>query len=312
MSQQAQQRRAATGTTATTSRSAAATAASNGSGATTRTRPLLAAAVVLAVAWTATRLTMERAAVEPGGVQRAHEESRYYNNSLVKSSDKIYSNIYLSPIVFEDYKLIFFPIAKSGSTTWKLLFLRMAGVQLTKESPVGDVHRVIQGRRNSLRRYNITHAKRKLKLLRHCNITYANRIMQDPAWTRAIFVRNPHARLLSAYLDKIVKNADLKLRRFSCHGRFSGPGPASFEAFVHALPSCSNPHWMPYSKYISKAEHWKSINFFGHMENLEQVNIFLFVLLCAYKTQSCSAKEEELTCVAYFPGTSCRTPNASC
>lgn len=41
-----------------------------------------------------------------------------------------------------------------------------------------------------------------LKRLTHFDESQVNEMMNSPDWMRAIFVRNPHERMLSAYLDK--------------------------------------------------------------------------------------------------------------
>jgi len=56
--------------------------------------------------------------------------------------------------------------------------------------------------------------------LPHFNESYINVIMNSPEWTKAIFVRNPHERILSAYLDKACHVRFLVVnyfgRRFTC------------------------------------------------------------------------------------------------
>jgi len=39
--------------------------------------------------------------------------------------------------------------------------------------------------------------------------------MNDPTWTKAVFFRDPAKRLLSAYLDKFVKNRDYSVTVFN-------------------------------------------------------------------------------------------------
>ncbi|CAM9749402.1 unnamed protein product, partial [Sphacelaria rigidula] len=40
--------------------------------------------------------------------------------------------------------------------------------------------------------------------MKHITPARATEIMNDPTWTRAVFLRDPAERLLSCYLDKLV------------------------------------------------------------------------------------------------------------
>jgi len=107
----------------------------------------------------------------------------------VEATDLIYGKQRLSPVIVEEYKLAFFDVPKVASSAWMLLFQRICGVD-----------------RSKLSRPNLLHnpGNNQLRYLFQYNLTYATHVMNDPAWTRATFTRNPHERLLSAYLDKGV------------------------------------------------------------------------------------------------------------
>ena len=110
---------------------------------------------------------------------------------LVQQGDDIYTSgpWDASPIVLEEFKLVFFTTAKVGCTVWKMLFRRMMGLPNWKAVNTRDML-PWNPHRNGL------------KYLYDYNRTYASFLMTDPEWTRAIFVRDPKERLLSAYLDK--------------------------------------------------------------------------------------------------------------
>jgi len=99
-----------------------------------------------------------------------------------------------SPVVLEDYKLVFFTSAKVGCTVWKQLFRRIVGLKDWKAEATGKLlpwNPELNG----------------LKYLYDYNRETASHMMTSPEYTRAIFVREPKERLVSAYLDKGVTNS---------------------------------------------------------------------------------------------------------
>ena len=84
--------------------------------------------------------------------------------------------------------------------------------------------------------------------------------MTSPNWTRVLFVRDPHVRILSAYLDKAVKRDDVKRR--------CGTTPSTFSDFLDLTSTCKDPHWQTQRSIID--EKWcPFINFIGHVETAE-------------------------------------------
>jgi hypothetical protein len=94
-----------------------------------------------------------------------------------------------SPIVVPEFKLLFFSVPKVGCTVWKQLFRRIAGWEDWKDP-------------------ELAHDPQLNGLLYLSNFTdqQANRMMLSPDWQKALFVRDPKERFLSAYLDKAVSN----------------------------------------------------------------------------------------------------------
>src|SRR3954451_7139220 len=85
------------------------------------------------------------------------------------------------------------------------------------------------------------------------------------------FARNPYVRVLSAYLDKVVKH-----RYPACWGRFAarhglGDGPLSFVDFLRllcqTLPDELDPHWRPQSAALMPG--LIPYDFIGGLENFE-------------------------------------------
>lgn len=105
-----------------------------------------------------------------------------------------------APIVIESHKLVFFSIPKVGSTVWKQLFRRMEGYMdyLVDQHP-------------------LPHAPKRngLQYLYDYPPLQADFMLTDPTYTRAIFLRDPKERLLSAYLDKGRQNSYLHFH--CCH-----------------------------------------------------------------------------------------------
>jgi Sulfotransferase family len=177
-----------------------------------------------------------------------------YSKYLVQPTDFIYQNRpgEAAPIVLEEYKLIFFAQAKVGCTVWKLLFRRMMGSQ-------------------DWRMPELAHGRKVngLKYLDDYNVSYASHIMTSPIWTRAIIVRDPKERFLSAYLDKAVES---QLFIDTCCNRkiqiYCSPIPPAIHEFLAAIRSCPDSHWNPQSQRM-EAKYWKYINFVGHMDTIQ-------------------------------------------
>jgi len=118
---------------------------------------------------------------------------------LVEPNDKIYrgdlTGFNSAPIVDEKHKLLFFSVPKVACTTFKFLFRRIRGVSDWDAQ-------------DSMERKGLPHNPEwnNLKYLYHYPIETANEMMTSPEWTRAIFVRDPKTRFLSAFLDKSVGN----------------------------------------------------------------------------------------------------------
>jgi len=209
----------------------------------------------------------------------AYSNESFANCKVLRPDDYIYE--YgpwdAAPIVVESHKLVFFTIPKVGSTVLKQLFRRMEGYV----DYLQDKH-------------PLPHAPKRngLKYLYDYPPVEADAIISDPSFTRAIFLRDPKERLLSAYLDKARQNAYVQFHccdernpklyeQLECaHPReHSGPAAAkadteepllSFKDFLTLLiPSCQDPHWEPQADRID-AKYWKYINFVGRMENVEK------------------------------------------
>jgi len=130
-------------------------------------------------AWTGADATDRQ---EPARIEKV----KIIQENEIDWSDSIFSlEGYNRPVVIESHKLVFFPVAKNGCTVFKKLFRRMMG-----ESDWLEKNPHAPSKTDGLK--HVGHFSRDKQL----------EMMTSPNWTRAIFVRDPLERTLSAYLDK--------------------------------------------------------------------------------------------------------------
>jgi hypothetical protein len=160
------------------------------------------------------------------------------------------------PVVVEEFKLVFFTVPKVACTTWKQLFRRIQGI------PKWDIQDYTTG---------LPHNPdvNELKYLWHYSVQDANRIMTSPNWTRAIFVRDPKTRLLSAFLDKAVGNPNF-IKSKCCPETQDCMGDAAraLSGFLTLIQTCHDNNWTP-QEFSMERKYWPYINFVGHFERLE-------------------------------------------
>jgi len=183
---------------------------------------------------------------------------------LVEVSDIIYhtrsDRRSFIPVVNEEFKTVFFSFGKCASTEWKRMFVRMTG------NPRWCGKWIHKKEVNGL------------KWLNDYSLKEAQRIMTSPEWTRAVFVRNPKDRLLSAFLDKAVKHS-ANFTHDTCGG-YSRLGGNRQECIDHHLEFGfflenittvfpTNVHWMQLYDQIDD-KWWPYINYIGYMENIAE------------------------------------------
>mmetsp|Transcript_56058 Transcript_56058/g.63425 ORF Transcript_56058/g.63425 Transcript_56058/m.63425 type:complete len:752 (+) Transcript_56058:55-2310(+) len=138
-----------------------------------------------------------------------NSSSNYTDNDsqlILNKNDYIYNFPFeydRAPIVVEEYKLLFFSVPKVACTTFKFLFRRMRGIKDwdNQDSQKGLPH-------------NPQH--NNLKYLWDYPLEEANSMMISNEWTKAIFVRDPKERFLSAFLDKAIANYGLFTTQVCC------------------------------------------------------------------------------------------------
>lgn len=98
-----------------------------------------------------------------------------------------------SLLVSQQHKAIFTPVAKAANTSLKRLFVRLSGHPDSEKILDSDIH------------VYLTSNKTGLSL---CDYSprVAAAILGDPDYFKFVVLRNPAIRVVSAYLDKFVRN----------------------------------------------------------------------------------------------------------
>lgn len=101
-------------------------------------------------------------------------------------------------------------------------------------------------------------------------------MLTHPNWTRAIFVRDPKERFLSAFLDKAAKKDGLYVDRHCCSHQIGKKTDSCGKKASRSLydfmmvvrnQCCCDAHWKPQSKRVDP-ELWQYINFVGYFDSL--------------------------------------------
>lgn len=164
------------------------------------------------------------------------------------------------PYVNEEYKVIFFHVAKAASSEWIRFFTRLQGNQAWcgPQVHVDEVNQV--------------------KKLSDYSTKRAEHMMTDPTWTKAIFVRNPKTRVLSGFLDKAISHSQVFAGKY-CKAYENNGGDLKycqehheeFDFFVHNITTLSseNVHWRPIYTRVDE-KWWPYMTYIANMENLSE------------------------------------------
>jgi hypothetical protein len=179
---------------------------------------------------------------------------------IVKPGDFIYYRNHASwdsaPVVIESHKLIFFTVPKVGCTVWKQLFRRMMGQQDWLSQDYSKL---------------LPHNPEKngLKYLYHYTTEQASVMMTSPEWTRAMMVRDPKERLLSAFLDKSVRNDHKHIIDKCCPDKSCVDGAQTITGFLELCLRCHDDHWRPQNRRVD-LKYWPYIDHILHVESAVQ------------------------------------------
>ena len=94
--------------------------------------------------------------------------------------------------------------------------------------------------------------------------------MTSPDWTRAIFLRDPMERFVSAYLNK-AHSTEKYFQKTCCRRNAAclARSKQSAEAAFPIMKQCRDFHWTPQSHRISR-KYLQQVNFIGRMETMQQ------------------------------------------
>mmetsp|Transcript_26499 Transcript_26499/g.63094 ORF Transcript_26499/g.63094 Transcript_26499/m.63094 type:complete len:322 (-) Transcript_26499:419-1384(-) len=172
------------------------------------------------------------------------------------------------PFVVESHKLIFFSIPKVACSVWKQLFRRMDRIDNWIGKKVNIHDPLFNG----------------LKYLNQYSLQNATRFMNDPAYTKAIFVRDPKDRFLSAFLDKgLQQNGKHVLDR--CCPTDKQCWPESTRTLTHFFKltkACRDPHWFPMHERLD-SKYLPLIDFVGSMDNQQEDSKHLLQTIGAWE-----------------------------
>jgi hypothetical protein len=156
-----------------------------------------------------------------------------------------------SPFVLEDHKLVFIWFPKVGCTVWKRLFRRMMGYTdwNTKNPHPANENGLV--------------------VLDDLDPDQVTRILNAPDWTVVMILRDPKDRLLSAYLDKIVRAEGKCIRRCCNFNDACMNHSRTLPGFVELIPRCPNVHWRPQALFVPNNV-LPVVDFVGHMETIQQ------------------------------------------
>ena len=230
---------------------------------------------------TATALTTQR--IDPSS-------SSTTNISLVDTTSWEMPPPRMAPIVSLPHRLIYFFIPKNGCTTWKQilqheLFYSNDLTTTTTQTNVSNL-RIHKRGQNGLQ-----------YLDSYKNMTQVQQWILDPKWTKAVIVRDPKARFLSAFFNKAYQQPHHPLVRLCCrrvdqkdphntttdtesNAFFSSSQDCqqqvsqSVDAFFQMIQFCHDVHWMVQTKRYNPF-FWKHMNFVGHFENFRFVSLQL-------------------------------------
>lgn len=94
--------------------------------------------------------------------------------------------------------------------------------------------------------------------------------MTSPEYTRAIFLREPKHRFLSAFLDKALSNSGSFVIKKCCpKTKDCLENAQTLSGFLDLVKRCHNPHWAPQSQRM-EPKYWRYIDFVGHVESIEE------------------------------------------
>jgi len=215
-----------------------------------------------------TNITYSQFRENKDNVNAAHSRysRKHQNNTVLLSSDVIYGRDWWGkPVVIEEFKFVFFPFPKVGSSYWKRLLRNMTRLpDIPERYLLPPLFKLL-----------LDPATNNLTTLDHFSLKKAQHIMTDSEWTRATFVRDPKERILSAYMNKFVHDSYFIERccedyEDACRRMKSELSPQElFPYFLNRTLDCPDPHWEAQVLFIDD-KWWPNIDFIGYMTSISE------------------------------------------
>lgn len=104
-----------------------------------------------------------------------------------------------------------------------------------------------------------------LKYLYHYSPKQASMMMTSSNWTRALMVRDPKVRFLSAFLDKALGDSHKHIKRKCCKDSSCIQGALTLKGFLDLCKVCDDSHWRRQHERID-SKFWPYIDTILHTE----------------------------------------------
>jgi hypothetical protein len=104
-----------------------------------------------------------------------------------------------------------------------------------------------------------------LKYLCDYSLQEANEMMTSSEWTRAMMVREPKQRFISAFLDKSVRNDHRHIIDRCCRDESCVEPAQTLEGFLELCRTCQDDHWRPQQNRLDY-KYWPYLDWVGHVE----------------------------------------------
>lgn len=158
-------------------------------------------------------------------------------------------------LINREHRFVFFSVPKVACTQWIQLMMRIGGAEDWQDDP---------------------HGREDRPFLSALSPAECTDIINDPTWTKAVFLRDPVERFLSAYLDKIVRVPGARRYYFDTEGEVPLEQFISFalEPDRHSSPHrglgpATDAHWRPQSLLGGIGKFIDSFQFVGDFRFLQ-------------------------------------------
>ena len=109
-----------------------------------------------------------------------------------------------------------------------------------------------------------------LRYLYDYDVHKATEMMTSPKYTRAFFVRDPKKRIVSNFLEYVIKDDGKFLSENCCAGRETCKKRGMrFSKFLNVINTCDEPFWRPQGRKM-EPKYYAKLNFIGHYDSMKE------------------------------------------